>query len=160
MSQAPIVSRPRNDSRPASYTGRVESATQVGPRRTLKEAAVALDRARRRAGLDPEDPGGLWRGLVTGEWSIVDEFDADGRRYVVVRRTEPRGRAADRALTFRERQAARLAGSGHANKLIAYEMGLAESTVAEHLKRAARKLGCRSRVDLVRVVAAVAPSAH
>lgn len=42
---------------------------------------------------------------------------------------------------------------GHANKLIAYELGLPESTVSETLRSAAKKLGTRSRLDLVRMLA-------
>jgi DNA-binding CsgD family transcriptional regulator len=53
-------------------------------------------------------------------------------------------------LSERERQAVALAAIGHANKLIAYDLGIAATTVAELLKRAAVKLGAESRVALIR----------
>jgi DNA-binding CsgD family transcriptional regulator len=124
---------------------------------SLRDAAIALDRRERRTHRDPAEAILLWLGLVAGKWSIVDEFDTDGRRYLVVRRCDPAALPPDRALTLRERQVTSFAGLGHSSKLIAYELGLAESTIALHLKCAAKKLGCRSRVDLVRIVAAVAP---
>lgn len=46
---------------------------------------------------------------------------------------------------------ASLAAVGHGLKVIAYDLGLDVSTVSLHLKSAMRKLGVRSRVDLVRV---------
>jgi DNA-binding CsgD family transcriptional regulator len=125
---------------------------------SLRDAAIALDRRERRAHRDPAEALSLWVGLAGGKWSIVDEFDTDGRRYLVVRRRNQVTLSPHRVLTLRERQVARFAGLGYSSKLIAYELGLAESTIAAHLKCAAKKLGCRSRVDLVRVVAAVAPS--
>jgi DNA-binding CsgD family transcriptional regulator len=39
---------------------------------------------------------------------------------------------------------------GHHNKLIAYELGIADSTVRVLITRAARKLGVRGREDLLR----------
>jgi DNA-binding CsgD family transcriptional regulator len=44
-------------------------------------------------------------------------------------------------LTDRERQVFTYAAMGQSNKLIAYSLGLAVSTVAAHLERARRKLG-------------------
>jgi len=53
-------------------------------------------------------------------------------------------------LTLRERQIAGYAAMGHSNKLIAYELGVSESTVATHLSTAAQKMGVRTRVELIR----------
>jgi DNA-binding CsgD family transcriptional regulator len=134
----------------------VESVMPRGGSESLRDAAIAFERRERGACRDPVEVS-LWLGLVTGKWSIVDQFDTDGRRYLVVRRRDPAASPLDRALTLRERQVASFAGQGHSSKLIAYELGLAESTIAAHLKCAAKKLGCRSRVDLARVVAALRP---
>ena len=41
------------------------------------------------------------------------------------------------------------AALGHANKLIAYELGVSASTVGVHLLRAARKLRVRTRAQAV-----------
>jgi DNA-binding NarL/FixJ family response regulator len=62
-----------------------------------------------------------------------------------------------RALTERERVIAHLAALGKTNKLIAYELGLSPSTVATHLATALRKLGLRSRTQLVATLAGMAP---
>jgi DNA-binding NarL/FixJ family response regulator len=56
-------------------------------------------------------------------------------------------------LSARERQVLAFAALGHANKLIAYELGLPESTVSSALRSIARKLGARSRLELVRMFA-------
>ena len=130
----------------------------MGGPESLRNAVIALDRRERESGRDGAGAISLWLGLAAGTWSIVDDFDTDGRRFLVVRRRSSAALDASRVLTLRERQVARFAGLGHSSKLIAHELGLAESTIAAHLKGAAKKLGCRSRVDLVRVVAAVAHS--
>lgn len=133
-------------------SGRVEHAE--GPalapaaRAALREAAVSVDRARGRMRReDPDRSLDLWRGLVSGRWSIVDRFDTDGRRYLVARRNDP-SMPDPRALSLRERQVVGFAALGHSNKLIAYELGLAETTVSTNLARAMRKLGVRNRVEL------------
>jgi DNA-binding CsgD family transcriptional regulator len=52
-------------------------------------------------------------------------------------------------LTPRELQAVGFAALGHSNKLVAYEMGIAPSTVSVLLHRAGQKLGTSSRVALI-----------
>jgi hypothetical protein len=109
-------------------------------RAVLRHAVKALDRARgplRRR--DPEGALALWQGLVAGRWSLVDHFDSDGRRFVVAHRNDPSAPDA-RGLTLRERQVLAYAALGHANKVIAYELGLSVSTVSTHLTRARAKL--------------------
>jgi DNA-binding CsgD family transcriptional regulator len=95
----------------------------------------------------PEAAVDLWRALVAGRWSIFHRLDTDGRRFIVARRNEVNVRNP-RALTPDERRTALYAAWGHSLKLIAYEVGLAESTVSYHLKRALRKLGLRDRAEL------------
>src|SRR5437016_5382338 len=85
-----------------------------------------------------------WRSRL----SLIDHFDHQGRQFVVAKRPDPRA-LPRRALTIRECEVVGYAVLGHPNKLIAYELGLAESTVSTHLLRATRKLGARSRVDLI-----------
>jgi DNA-binding CsgD family transcriptional regulator len=82
----------------------------------------------------------LWQAMVEGRWSLVDHFDSDGRRFVVAHRND--AAVPDmRGLTWRERQVAAYAALGHANKLIAYELGLSVGTVGQHLATARAKLG-------------------
>ncbi len=99
----------------------------------------------------------IWRGLVGGEWSIVDQFDRDGKRHFLVRRNAapaPAAPAPPARLSPRERRAMTLASQGHANKAIAFELGVAPSTVSGLLSRAATKLGAPSRAAALRAFAA------
>lgn len=131
----------------ASRDARSEAA-----RAALRSAARTSDRLR-SSGLHerPEDVLRAWSALVAARWTLVDHFDTDGRRYVVVQRNVPTVPRTS-LLSARERQIARAAALGHSNKLIAYELGLTASTVAKHLARAAAKLGVRTRVELIRVM--------
>jgi DNA-binding CsgD family transcriptional regulator len=88
--------------------------------------------------------------LVAGTWSLVDVFDRDGRRYVIAQPNAPVVPPVTR-LSSRESQVVACAALGHSNKLIAYELGLAPSTIAAHLARATAKLGATTRADLVRL---------
>ncbi len=128
--------------------GAAKSATA---RAALRDAARSADRARTKRGrADERDAIEAWGALVAGRWSLVDAFDRDGRRYVVARPNEPDPAVElESALSRRELQVARAAALGHADKLIAYELGLAPSTVARLLARARAKLGARNRVELV-----------
>ena len=72
----------------------------------------------------------------------------DGKRFIVARRNEPRGRDL-LAITDIEGQVLEFASFGHANKLIAYELGLAPSTISVHLRRGLRKLGPAHPSELV-----------
>lgn len=138
--------------------GRIEhvadSARPRATRAALTKAARRLDRARgalRR--VDSARAVDEWRALVDGRWSLVDHFDHDGRRYLVARRNDPQPSSPRHELSKRELQVSALAALGHSNKLIAYELGLATSTVSAYLVSASRKLGVQSRVGLVRALA-------
>jgi len=120
-------------------------------RDALREAARTQDRARTR-GRRTVDAVAAWEALVKGRWSIVDHFDHDGRRLVVAQPNAPEA-VSRRSLSPRESQVAGAAALGHSNKLIAYELGLAPSTVAKLLARARAKLGVRSRVELIAALA-------
>lgn len=86
--------------------------------------------------------------LVAGRWSLVDTFEHGGKRYLVA---EQNGAAVDAApdLSPRERTVLAAAAAGHHNKLIAYDLGLADSTVRVLLFRAIRKLGVASRAEAI-----------
>jgi DNA-binding NarL/FixJ family response regulator len=131
-----------------------ESAKSAAARASLRNAALAMDKARsslRRE--DPDEALSLWRGLVAGRWSLVDKFDSDGRRYLVAHRNDSRTRKLA-ALTPREQQVTAYLALGHSNKRIAYELGLSESAVSEVSSRSLAKLGISSRADLARLYAA------
>ena len=116
----------------------------------LKEAAKAMQRAR-GSSRHSDPPGAVeaWRALVSGRWTLLDHFDHDGKRYVVAVRNDPVV-PAFAELSPREAQVVAYAAQGHSNKLIAYELGIAPSTVAMHLSTAGGKLNAKSRVELIR----------
>ena len=127
----------------------VPDGATPGERELLRESVH--EHARRRAlHEEPEVAIAMWSALVTGRWSLVDRFERGGRRYIVARRNA-RTLRKPRALTARERAIVHLVGLGKPNKFVAYELGLAESTIATHLATAMRKLGAESRVELVRL---------
>ncbi len=93
----------------------------------------------------------IWRGLLSGRWRLVDHFDAGGRRFVIARGGPGAGPTPPLVhLSGRERAACARAAEGLANKVIAAELGVTVSTVGNLLLRATNKLGCRSRVELIR----------
>jgi DNA-binding CsgD family transcriptional regulator len=124
------------------------AATEASARERLREAVLAFDRVRSRAGRQDCD-GALdaWEGLVQGRWSLIDRFDSDGRRFVVAVRNDPRF-PDPRGLSLRERQVAEFAGIGRSAKEIAYVLGVSAASVDNSLRRAQEKLGLGSRVEL------------
>jgi len=112
----------------------------------LRRAAHDVDKARQRDTSDDETLE-LWQCLFSGEYSVVDRFDTDGKRLFVAKKNGPRARGP-RALTVRERQVVALVAVGHSDKSAAYELGIAEGTVAGHLHTALKKLGLASPADL------------
>jgi DNA-binding CsgD family transcriptional regulator len=93
----------------------------------------------------------VWQGLVQGRWSLVERFDADGKRFMLAY-CNPESITDPRGLTRKESRVTGLAVRGYANKLIAYHLGISEGTVSTHLHNAMRKLGIASRVELVRTL--------
>lgn len=134
-------------------TGAIVHAARGAKLREAREALSAATRrlerlrgpVRRR---DPEQAARQWKALVQGRWSLVDQFETDGRRYLLAQSNEAPA-AAVAFLSDRERQVVALAALGHANKMIAYELGIAISTVGVLLGRAARKFGATKRAALL-----------
>jgi DNA-binding CsgD family transcriptional regulator len=127
----------------------VERAATPAQLASLGEQTRAIDRARgrmRRA--DPDEALAIWKGLVDGEWSLVDHIDSDGKRYVFAKRNAPEVRPWS-DLTPSERQVLAYAAEGQPHKVIAYELGMTVPTVSTRLRTAARKVGAASRIELV-----------
>lgn len=102
--------------------------------------------------MNPDTALDKWKPLVAAQWTLVDHFESDGKRYLLARSNEPLPTAED-LLTSRERQVAALAALGHHTKLVAYELGIADATVRVLLARAMAKVGAKSRDDLFRIIA-------
>lgn len=95
-----------------------------------------------------------FRALLEGRLTVVDRFDRDGRTFLVTAHSHTLT-LPERALSAQERCAASLVRLGHANKAIAVHLGLSESRVSTLMRSVAEKLGARSRVDLVRLLASL-----
>ncbi len=117
-------------------------------REALTRAVVALDRARgKQRRTDPDGALNAWKGLVDARWSLVDQFESDGKRYVVARENEPSGLPLPN-LSKRERQIVGYVAIGHTSKLIAYELGISDATVRVLLHRAMQRLKVKTRHEL------------
>jgi DNA-binding CsgD family transcriptional regulator len=140
--------------------GRVEYAPSVSRDASaiadLAQATRARESARGRLRYqEPVAALASWPSRVRARWTLVDQFESDGRRYVVAR--ENAVRVPEFAgLTFREREILASVALGRTNKEVAYDLGLAHSTVRVLLARAARKLGVRDRAALARRFTALA----
>ena len=75
----------------------------------------------------------------------MDHADRDGKRFLVARRTTSRASA----LANDELQVLALAAQAQGYKQIAFELEISISSVSERLRRGLRKLGLRSRTELV-----------
>jgi DNA-binding CsgD family transcriptional regulator len=125
------------------------AATSRVSQRVLRAGAAAIDRARGRLRkTDPEQAVAEWKGLIAARWTLLDHFESDGKRFLLACENQA---SADRLISLspRERQALSYASLGHTNKLIAYEMGIAASTVGVLLYRAGQKLRVGSREELI-----------
>ena len=115
----------------------------------MREAVRRMERARRRSTrADAETALGLWRALVDGRWSLLERFESGGRRILVARRNDPASRPSH-SLSELERKTVALLAVGHSQKLCAYELGRAESTIHEVAAAAMTKMGIGSRAALV-----------
>ena len=119
--------------------------------------AARLRNAARDAVLRMEDAHGpvRVRTTVDAELVVLDHFERDGKRYVIAVEHSPPARVTGlSALSARERQVLAAAAAGHTNKVIAYDLGVAHSTVRVLLARAAKRLNATSRQELVSIYAA------
>lgn len=117
-------------------------------RRALVEGVQAMEQARRASvRSSPDKALDLWRGLVAGQWSLVDHWEHGGRRYIAAyeNRVGPRD---PRGLTPTENGVLRYLALGATNKELSYALGLSEKTVSNAVSQILRKLGVRSRVEL------------
>jgi DNA-binding CsgD family transcriptional regulator len=115
----------------------------------LRRAARRVDKARGKLREDdPRKALEAWKALVCGRWSMVDWFDTDGRRFVLARPNPPKV-FDPRGLSEQECQVVTYVLLGETNKLIAYRLGLSQGRVSILLKSAMRKLGARSKAQLV-----------
>ncbi len=121
-------------------------------REVLRKAALASDQIKSTVEqVDSLEGNTLWTGIVDGQWSVIDLFNSNGRRYYVAHRNDPQSNRFQ-SLTPRQQQVVMHAAMGEADKYIAYELGLSKPTVASYLASAKVKLGVSSRMELIRLV--------
>lgn len=125
------------------------AAREADAMETLRDAAVAIDRARGRLRKsDPQESLATWWALLQGRWSLVDWFDTDGRRYVLAHPNSPDIRDP-RGLSERETQVVTFAALGETNKMVSYRLGISESAVSRALNSAMHKLHAKTPAQLV-----------
>ncbi|MCG8416731.1 MAG: hypothetical protein MJE77_02155 [Proteobacteria bacterium] len=150
--------RLRASSRPDSeHLVRSENAADtVEVSGNLPRWAIETDRAR-AAIQDRGESHDITRkvsaGLMTGRWLLLSHTCHRGRRYLLARRVEARDSTSLR-LTPSEIRAVRLALNPiyPDQRSLAQAMGTTQSTLASHLARAMKKLGVRSRAELLTVL--------
>jgi DNA-binding CsgD family transcriptional regulator len=129
-----------------------EESPPQDARGALHTAVVDLERVRAAENTAADGVSG-WMGPVALHWTVVDHFEHEGTSYVLARRNDVSGVAA---LSSRERDVVRRTALGNSSKVIAYDLGLADSTVRVLLHRACRKLGVEGTPQLAALWRALA----
>lgn len=132
-------------------SGRVLDRAAPIPEDEVRRAVTEMSAAQRLAETDADGAIAVWRGLVSGRWTLLHATEERSRRVLLLRRNEVDGTAGNDPVTRRISSVIGLAARGHSNKLIAYELGLPMSTVASDLRIGLERLGLRDRRELVRL---------
>jgi DNA-binding NarL/FixJ family response regulator len=128
------------------------SEEAVRQRELLGHAARRMERSRLARSRGDDEAVQAWSALVAGTWSLLEEVERDGRR-VVLAIVRPSGTLDPRRLSTTERVIAERIARGDGNKLIAYDLGVSDGTVARHSHTIYRKLGVRNRAGLAARIA-------
>jgi DNA-binding CsgD family transcriptional regulator len=121
-------------------------ATSPSALEALRAAVVRRER-RDFAVASPMDGAAAWSELVSGRWSLVDDFEAGGRRYILAIRNDTRADVF--ALSASEARTLELSVVGRSPKQIVDDLGLSLSTVYGSLQSAVRKLQGKSLADVI-----------
>lgn len=100
-----------------------------------------------------------WEGLLAGGWVPLDFKVLSGDRCLVAVGASGR-RLACGALTQRESTVLARVAEGKSNKEIAYEVGVATSSVADSIRACKEKFGVGSRQELIEMWAGALPRAR
>ncbi len=124
---------------------RKEGSLESGLQDALSRAVVATSKARAGRSARQEEAQALWDLLLSQGWSLLHHTDTDGKRFILAVRDTGRRFA----LSPRERAVIDMASEGVSNKVIAFDLGIALSTVATHLANGLAKLRLTSRRELI-----------
>jgi DNA-binding CsgD family transcriptional regulator len=116
----------------------------------LQAAVRNVEHARQSLRDDPAQALGMWKGLVSARWTLLDQFDRGGTKYIVARENAPRTPGLP-VLTPTERCIVRYASRGLTTKEIAYTLGISDTTVRVLFMRAARRCGVSTRAALIKL---------
>lgn len=132
--------------------GRIVHA--VGPAKSklaqerIRSSAASIEAVRAKKSTAGRSGLEHWHPLTSARWTLVDNFEENGRRYLVARENQAQAEGLG-MLTDRERQIALHAALGLSNKQIAYALGISDTTVRVLMARAAKRLGMRTRRELL-----------
>jgi len=125
------------------------AASEPTSREALRRAALGIERARlrdRRTDIDALLDA--WRAVYERRWTLVETVESDGRRLLLARVNPPPQQSIQGA-TERQQQVAALLAQGIPQKVIAFDLQIAPSTVAFHVRRLAATLGISTVPALV-----------
>jgi DNA-binding NarL/FixJ family response regulator len=105
--------------------------------------------------MDDFNANAIWDQLLAGQWVVVERRDRSSERTLVLRKATEHERAA-RAFTAIEREVVQMAMRAWSLKVMAAELGLSTSRVAEVLAKVRSKLGATTHADLIRMVGSFA----
>lgn len=137
--------------------GRIEHAPGVesASHDDMSKRVLDIEGARSLRGRADQDAAlAVWKALVEGQWSLVEQVDRDGKRMYLAYENAPAARQY-RSLHVREAAVLSHCVQGLSGKQVAYALGIAQTLVSRDLASAALKLGFNGRSDLLRCAAAL-----
>lgn len=117
---------------------------------TLRLAAIDTDRTPTKVTADADSTAGAHalRRLTDGQWEMVDWFDQEDRRVILIRKVRTRP-VVTRVVGPGEYEVAGSAALGETGKQICYSLGLSPSRVSRSVRSLMRKLKVRTHAELV-----------
>ena len=134
----------RQDGEPVHIAQSVEAAGAI---HNLSKAVRALESLRKGAGREAHALD-RFTSRVDSTWSVVAQVGDDDDEWIVAKRNRPNVMALPELLSQREREVMSLLLLGRSQKMVAYELGLAHSTVRVLVSRALGKLKAHSVEDV------------
>ncbi len=116
---------------------------------SLRRAVVETDRARALVQDVNSDVGLLTlQRLTSGQWEMTDWFDAEGRRFLLMRQVRTRS-LPTRIGKPGELEVASSAALGETGKQMGYRLGVSPARVSRTVRSLMRKLRVKTHAELV-----------